>query len=163
MSSAPVLSPSDIAQSILKDTSQKLARGMVPLAEISPNGSVCSNGQSIAAATISNGISVQWPCDGILVGIRATTRDGLPASMAGCLLRVQVNSNEDLYPNAAGNGSGYIPFAQVSGVSSSFGRYLVRRTFSQTTYWTFYLNNTTAGTLVCDVSFDYINTTRPTQ
>jgi hypothetical protein len=150
-----------VAMQILENSANEIAPAMIPVAELSPQGSVISNGNSVATVTISNGISIQWPCNGYLVGIRATTRDGALASAGGMLLRVQVDGTYELFPSAAGQGAGYLSFTMVSGNASFQGRYAVRRRFSQATFWTMYLQNTTGGTLVADVAFDYVNTSQP--
>jgi hypothetical protein len=156
-----VLDPEAVALSILQSSADAVAPAMIPVAELSPQGSVASNANSVATVTTTGGISIQWPCNGYLVGIRATTRDGAVASMAGMLLRVQVDGTYELFPSAAGQGAGFLPFAMISGSAAFLGRYAVRRRFMQTTYWNFFLQNTTGGTLVADVCFDYVNTSTP--
>jgi hypothetical protein len=146
------------AQRLLMRLAQGMSRALLPVAEVSPTDTVASNLNTVTAATTTNGISIQWPSNGIVVGIRATTRDGAAASMAGMLLRVQIDGNTELFPSAAGNGPGYLPFAMISGSAAFLGRYAMRREFKQTTYWQFYLQNTTAGTLVADVAFDIVRT-----
>jgi hypothetical protein len=151
-----------VALQILENSAQATAPAMIPVAELSPQGSVAINGTSVANATISGGISVQWPCNGYLVGIRATTRDGALASAGGMLLRVQVDGTYELFPSGAGQGAGYMSLAMISGNGGFLGRYAVRRRFTQSTYWTMYLWNTTAtNPLVADVCFDYVNTSAP--
>lgn len=132
-----------------------------------PHGSVPANNITALASSgsSSQAISIQWPCNGFIVAIRATVRassnDNFVAGMSSTLLRVQVDGTDELFPSAAGGGAGFIPFSQISGAGAFLGRYAVRRKFLQTTYWNIFVNNTTASTLVCDVSFDYINTSNP--
>jgi hypothetical protein len=146
---------------ILENSANEIAPAMIPVAELSPQGSVVSNANSVTSGTISGGISIQWPCNGYLVGIRASTRDGAAASSSGMLLRVQVDGTYELFPSAAGQGAGYLSLTMITGNAGFMGRYAVRRRFSQATYWTIYLQNTTGGTLVTDVAFDYVNTSQP--
>jgi hypothetical protein len=156
--------PQAVAMQILNNTADEMASAMMPSAELSPLGSVISNGIVAVAASASagQGISWQWPCNGIAVGLRVSTRDGLAASMAGLLLRVQVDGTDELFPSAAGQGAGFLPFANISGSGTvNFARYAFRRLFTQATYWTIYVNNTTGGNVTCDVSMDYINTKNP--
>jgi hypothetical protein len=152
---------SAIALAILGNTAQQFAQSLIPLAELGPQGSVASNANQVLATTTSGGISIQWPCNGYAVGIRASTRDGAAASMAGMLLRVQVDGTFDLFVSASGNGAGFLPLSQIMSSANSLGRYMFRRRFTQATFWTIYLQNTTGGTLVADVAFDYINTSSP--
>jgi hypothetical protein len=158
---APLFDSSAVALAILGSTATAMSNAMLPLAEISPQGSVSSNNNSVTATTTSGGISIQWPCNGFAVGIRATTRDGAAASLAGMLLRVQVDGTFELFPSASGQGAGYLPLSQIMASANSLGRYAFRRRFTQATFWTIYLQNTTGGTLVADVAFDYINTSSP--
>jgi hypothetical protein len=155
--------PEALSLQILETSSEAITPAMIPVAELSPQGSVASNGNSVGAGATSAGISIQWPCNGYLVGIRATTRDGAVASACGMLLRVQVDGTYELFPSAAGQGAGFMSLAMISGNAGFLGRYAVRRRFMQTTYWTIYLQNTTGGTLVADVAFDYVNTSAPPQ
>lgn len=133
----------------------------MPLADLMPYGTVCLNGNSVLTLTTSALVQITWPCDGLLVGIRATTRDGAAASAGGMLLRVIVNGQEELFPNAAGTGAAFIPFSQISGNGAVFARYHIRRPFQQATAWQVSFNNTTGGTLVADLGFDYVNTRSP--
>jgi hypothetical protein len=152
-----------VALAILGNTATQMSKAMLPVAEISPMGSVISNYNVALAssASQSQGISIQWPCNGFIVGIRASTEDGLAASMAGVLLRVQVNGQDELFPSASGQGAGYLPLVLISGNGAAFGRYAVRRAFQQANNWAIYLNNTTTGNITVDIAFDYINTSTP--
>lgn len=150
-----------VSSQVLKHTANLASAAMLPVAELSPMGSVPANAISVATVATSSGINIQWPCNGFIVGIRATTRDGLAASMCGTLLRVLVNGQDELFPAANGGGAGYLPFAMISGNAAFLGRYAVRRAFQQATYWVIFVQNTTGGTVVSDVSFDYINTSTP--
>lgn len=146
------------AQRLLMRLAQGMSRALLPVAEVSPTDSVVSNLNVVPAGTTTNGISVTWPSNGIAVGIRATTRDGAAASMAGMLLRVQVDGNTELFPSAAANGPGYLPFAMISGSAAFLGRFAFRREFKQTTPWQIYLQNSTGGALTADVTFDIVRT-----
>jgi hypothetical protein len=157
------LDPEAVSESILQQSADAIAPAMIPVAELSPQGSVLSNNNSVAATTTSGGISIQWPCNGYITGIRATTRDGAQASACGTLLRVQVDGTYELFPSATGGGAGFMPLAQISGYAAFLGRYAVRRRFTQATFWNIYLQNTTSGTLVIDIAFDYVNTSSPPQ
>jgi hypothetical protein len=148
-----------MAQAILMKLARQAAQGMLPVAELCPTDSVPSNGNIVLRATISNGISIQWPSDGIVVAIRATVRDGTDASAASTLLRVQVDGNEELFPSASGSGPGFLPFAQISGNASWMGRYSTRREFKQATAWSMYVQNAQAGAdIVADITFDIVRT-----
>jgi hypothetical protein len=150
-----------LALQILTESADAISPAMIPLAELSPQGSVASNLNSVNGTTISGGISIQWPCNGYCVGVRATTRDGAAASLCGMLLRVQIDGTYELFPSASGQGAGYLSFAMIQSSTLGLGRYAFRRRFTQATFWTMYLNNTTGGTLIADVAFDYVNTSSP--
>ena len=147
---------------LLEDTAMALATALLPAARISPDGTVYSNFISVGAGSTAQ-FNVQWPCDGVLVGIRATTEDGLQASMSGTLLRVQVNGNTELFPSGSGQGAGFAPFAAISGSASFMGQYSARRAFKQVTQWVISIQNTGITTVVADVGWDYINTSSPPQ
>lgn len=163
MTTSVLYDQNSVAMGILNHTAQEMSTALLPVAEVSPMGSVPSNNITATASSASAGqaISIQWPCNGFIVGIRATTRDGLAVSMASVLLRVLVNGQDELFPSASGGGAGYLPLAMISGSAAFLGRYAVRRAFQQSTYWNIFVNNTTAGNITCDVAFDYINTSTP--
>jgi len=154
--------PDRFALSILKESARCLAPAMVPVAEMTPNGSVVMNANTVTGANTPTGIPIQWPDDGFLVAIRASTRDGLATSMAALLLRVQIDGHDDLFPSGAGAGAGYMPLSMISGAMSQFGRYAVRKKFRQATQWIMYFENTTASTtIVADIAFDFVATGSP--
>lgn len=152
---------SAVARAILKETASKLSLAMMPRAELFPMGSVVLNQLNVFATSTSPSQSLTYPTDGYLVGIRATTEDGLAASMAGVLLRVQVDGREDLFSSGAGNGAGFMPFAMISGQFSQ-GYWGTRREFLQANAWSVFIQNTTAGLIIADLAFDYVNTRNPT-
>jgi hypothetical protein len=146
------------AASILQAAADTLAPFLEPIVNYMPTGRLCVNGQSVANATTTNAIQINWPCDGYLVGIAATTRDGVAASQAGSLVRVVVDGNLELF--TTGTAPGYVPVSQLTGVAIASWR--TRVTFRQATPWQLYINNTTAtNPIVYDICFDYINVTTP--
>ncbi len=152
-----LLNPEDYALSILRASAHSIAPAMVPLAELTPNGSVMMNAQSVAGSNTPTGIPIQWPDDGFLVSIRASTRDGLATSMAALLMRIQIDGHDDLFPSGAGAGAGYMPLAMISGAFSQLGRYACRKKFKQAIQWIMYFENTTASTtIVADIALDYV-------
>jgi hypothetical protein len=161
-SGGQALDPEAVALSILEGSANAMAPALIPVAELSPQGSVVLNNNSVTTVTTTGGLTITWPCNGYLVGIRATTRDGAAASMAGCLLRVQIDGTYELFPSgASGSGAGFLPFAMISGSAAFLGRYAVRRRFTQTTTWNAFIQNSTGGTIVADLAFDYVNTSSP--
>jgi hypothetical protein len=155
--------PFDAARKILRDMAAAVAPVALPMVELWPTGELVSNGNSVANATTSGAIQVQFPCDGYVVGIAATTRDAAAASMGGMLLRVVVDGNTDLFTTGAAGG--YKPFAQISGVGAVgavSGYWKCRIPFRQATAWQIYLNNTTAtNPLVADIGFALVNVSQP--
>ncbi len=154
---------SAVALQILTNTAEELSDALIPLAELAPQGSVVLNSNSVANGTISGGISIQWPCNGFAVGLRMSVQDATTAANpGGVLIRVVVDGTFDLFPSGSGGGSGYLSMAMIQSSANSLGRYVFRRRFTQATYWTMYLNNTTStNPALIDVAFDYINTSSP--
>jgi hypothetical protein len=142
------------AWTVIQEVSQEIAPQMVPIADLVPTGGVTLNGLAVAAGTTSQNITLTYPTDGILLAIRGSTRDGAAASLAGMLLRVQIDGRTDMWSSGANNGAGFLSLAQLSGQNSTFGRYPVLVPFQQATTWTVYLENTTGGDLVVDLDFD---------
>jgi hypothetical protein len=158
----PVLpSAANLAMLLLEKFADQVAPFMRPFAEIIPTRAVVLNQVATAANTTSANITVIWPTDGILFAIRATNEDGLDTSMAGTLLRVQVDGNTDLFSSGTGNGAGYIPFSQISGSTSSFGRYQITRRFRQANNWLISIQNTTGSNVVSDLTFDILDVRNP--
>lgn len=145
-----------LASKIIFRTSAIMSMGLLPLAELTPTDVVMANGISTPAGLTSN-VSIQWPSDGVVVGVAATTRDGLAASMAGTLLEVKVDGNEEFFPAASGNGQGSMSFAMISGFTFQ-SRFAIKAEFRQATAWTMTITNTTAGTVVADVGFLIVRT-----
>jgi hypothetical protein len=145
-----------LASKIIFRTSAIMSMGLLPLAELTPTDVVMANGISTPAGLTSN-VSIQWPSDGVVVGVAATTRDGLAASMAGTLLEVKVDGNEEFFPAASGNGQGSMSFAMISGFTFQ-SRFAIKAEFRQATAWTMTVTNTTAGTVVADVGFLIVRT-----
>jgi hypothetical protein len=147
------------ALSIIRDSARELAARMYPVALLVPTNGIATVGISVPATTTLQSQQLQWPTDGIAVAIRATTADGLAASMAAMSLSVQVDGNKDLFAAATGGGTGFYPFSAL--VSNSYGCWSFRKRFVQAQYWTFGLQNLSSGTLVANVMFDYIDTRNP--
>jgi hypothetical protein len=150
------------ALAVLSQAAQDIAPGMVPVVDFYPDRAVVLNNVSVAAGTTSQALNFTFPTDGYVVGIRATTEDGLAASMAGVLLRVQIDGRDDFWSSGAGNGAGFAPFAQISGQNSgSRGSYPIKRQFCQANAWTLFVMNTTGGAVVCDIVMDVVDTRNP--
>lgn len=156
---APVYDYDKAAVAVLLNSAENMANGMIAVAQISPDGAVVLNNQPVAPGPFTTGgLSITFPCNGFIVSISATTQDGALATAAGVSLRVQQNGDTDLFQSAAGGGAGFKPFAQLQGVQ---GQFPIRRRFTQATQWQVYIQNTTVGEVVCDVSFAYVNTSNP--
>jgi hypothetical protein len=149
----------DIIKALLDQQFAASARGMRAAAESVPYGVTVINGQSVGGTTATNAIQLTWPCDGYLTGIRVSTRDAASASLGGMLLRITVDGQEELFPSGTGSGAGYMSFWQITGTDAN--RLAVTRRFRQATQWQVYLNNTTGGTLVADLAFEYVNVQNP--
>lgn len=145
-----------LAAKILFRISAIMSMGLLPLAELCPTDVVMANGISIPTASTQN-VSIQWPSDGVVVGIAATTRDGLAASMGGTLLEIKIDGNEEFFPAASGNGAGSMSLAMISGFQFQ-SRFATKAEFRQATAWTATLTNTTGGTVVVDLGFLIIRT-----
>jgi hypothetical protein len=146
-----------VAQKLIMRTAFRMSEGLLPVAELSPTDTVTAFQINVGAgATV--GQSIQWPSNGVAVAIRATTSDGLAASMAGTFLQVQVDGSEELFPAASGNGPGFIPFAMISGTAAFLARYAFRREFQQATQWQINVQNTTGGAIIATVAFDIVRT-----
>lgn len=152
---------SAVARAILANAAAQIAPNMLPVADFVPDRAVSLNQVSVAANTTSNALSLTFPTDGYTISVRATTEDGLAASMGGTLLGIQVDGRDNFWSSGAGNGPGYASFASISGANSTFGRYPIKREFLQANAWTVYIINTTSGTVVCDVIFDIVDTRNP--
>jgi hypothetical protein len=149
------------ALSILTNAAEEIAPVMLPVAEMSPTGYLPMNGIAVLRATTAGAINIQWPCDGFLVAVMATPRDGTAVSLGSCLLRVQVDANTELFPSGTGGGAGFVPFSQIM---NGLGRLAIRRPFVQATQWAMYVTNAQAGVdVVCDVTFAIINCSTPAQ
>jgi hypothetical protein len=149
-----------LARQILAASSKDVADICLPSIDMFPDRGVSINQFAVAANTESPAINVQFPTDGYAVYIAATTEDGLAASMAGTLLRVQVDGRDDLWSSGAGNGAGFKSFAQISGTFSQ-GYYRFRRLFVQATNWVVFINNTTSANIVADLEIGIIDTRNP--
>jgi hypothetical protein len=146
-------------QRMLYRVSKAASMGLLPVAELVPTDTVAMNNLVVAAGNNPSPISIIWPSNGILVGIRCSTRDGAPASLSGMLLRVQQNGNTELFPSGqSSGGAGFLSFSQISGNAAFLGRYATKREFQQETNWVMYLQNTTGGQLSVDVGFDIVRT-----
>jgi hypothetical protein len=153
-----------VAQRILMRLSVEAARGAFPAIELIPTDSVVLNDQVVGAGVTTNGVTFQFPCDGVLTGIRLTACDsstGVDVNQNAVLCRIQIDGNTELFPSATGIGAGFLPFGQASGnaASSSAGRYPIRVEFKQTNFWAVYLTNRLAASVACDITFDIIRTT----
>ena len=147
-----------LAKQILANSAAAVAEALLPVADYYPNRGVVLNQQTVFANASLNDVNLTFPTDGYLVAIRASTEDGAAASMAGILLRVQVNGNEDLYSSGSGNGAGYISLAQLV---ANYGKYNLRRAFCQANSWSISFMNVTAGNLMVDLCFDIVDTRNP--
>ena len=110
----PPIDYGTISLQLIRDIAEEIAPTMVPIAELVPTRVVTLNQIGVAAASTNANINLTFPTDGILLAVSAVTEDGLPASMYGALLRVQVDGNTDLFSAGAGNGAGYMNFATLS-------------------------------------------------
>lgn len=149
-----------LARDILAKSAQEVAPIVMPALDMWPDRGVVLNQLSVAAGTTTQAQNVQFPTDGYAVYIAATTEDGLAASMAGMLLRVQVDGRDDLWSSGAGNGSGFKPFSQISGVFSQ-GMYRFRRMFVQATNWVIFVQNVTGSNIVVDLEIGIVDTRQP--
>jgi hypothetical protein len=138
-----------------------LARYMAPASRLVPNRSITLNNLAVAAGLSLDNVTLSWPTDGLLVGIRASTQDGLLASMSATLLRVQQDGAEDVFSSGQGNGEGFVPFDQISGQNSSGGVYQLWRPFFQQANWQISLQNNAATNIVANVTFDIIDVRTP--
>lgn len=148
------------AAQILRDQAEVLAPIMFPVAEDRPTNGVEINGLTVPANTSVDNVQFTFPYNGMAVAIQASTRDGLATSMAGLLVRIQVDGVDDLWA-AQGGGGGFKPFSQISGDQSSFGRWAFRREFQQAAPWAMYFQNTTGSDIVIDLEIATINTRNP--
>jgi len=130
-----------VVQDILLRTAKLMSEGLTEFAELAPTDEVPSNGIAVPAGMTSNGISIQFPCDGLVVGIRATTRDGTPVSQNSTLLRVQKDGDTELFPSASGGGPGFMAFGQISGNAQFLARLVTRQRFQQATFWNIFVQN----------------------
>ena len=156
----PPMDRTAAATAILNASADAVAPIVVPALDMYPDMGVALNAQSVPGNTTTNSIPLQFPTDGFVVGVYASTRDGLATSMAGMLLRVQVDGQDDLWSSGQGNGAGFMSFQQISGQFSN-GLWRFRRLFLQATTWSIYLVNTTGGTIVCDLMFPIIDCRNP--
>jgi hypothetical protein len=138
---------------------RKLISGLlVPNTDLYPDGVEVVNGLSVVTVSTSPAQTVQFLCDGYVVGIYATVRSGAAADLAGTLLRVQVMGNTDLFQLGPG-GAGFMPFAQLQNTAP--GGFRIIAPITAATPWNVYVQNTTSGTVVADISFAYCNTKTP--
>lgn len=152
---------SQLAEKILAQTWALLAKVMLPAARLVPNRSVTLNGLAVASGTSAENIQLTFPTDGYIVGVRASTEDGLVDSMAATLLRVQVDGSRDLFSSGQGNGAGYISFGTISGVNSQWGVYTITNPFWQASNWVLTIQNNSANNVVCDLTFDIVDVRNP--
>jgi hypothetical protein len=148
------------AKDILYASASEIAPVVLPALDMWPDMGVVLNQVSVAANTTSGALNLTFPTDGFCVAVSATTEDGLASAMAGCLLRVQVDGQDDLFSSGSGNGAGFKSFAQISGQFSQ-GRWCFRRMFLQATAWAVFIQNTTADPVVCDLEFSIVDTRSP--
>jgi hypothetical protein len=134
-------SQGSIASRILQKTAMLLSQGLQPFAEVQPTDTVSSFSNVVAAGATTNGIPIQFPCDGLVVGLRVSVADGTSLSYGSTLLRVQQDGDTELFPSASGGGPGYLSLSQISGNAQLIGRYLTRRPFQQATFWSIFLQN----------------------
>lgn len=148
-----------LAEAFLDKTAKELAGYTLPLARLVPNRGVTLNNLTITTAGLNN-VALTWPTDGIVLGVRASTQDGLDASMAGTSLRIQVDGDTDLFSSGSSNGAGYLPLALISGVNSTQGVWTFQRGFWQASQWLVSLDNNTGGDVTADLFFDIIDIRR---
>jgi hypothetical protein len=150
-----------LSLALIRDLGEEIAPGMVPVAEQVPDRVVTLNQIGVALASTNANINLTWPTDGILLGIGATTEDGLLPSMYGCLLRVQVDGTTDLFSTGAGNGAGYMSFGSLS-LNNLTGRFAIKRKFKQAAAWNVSIVNTqSAVNVVCDLYFAILDVRNP--
>jgi hypothetical protein len=131
---------------------------LVPNTDLYPDGVEVINGLSVGAVATSPAQTMQFLCDGYVVGIFASVRSGAAADAAGTLLRVQVMGNTDLFQLGPG-GAGFVSFAQLQNTSP--GGFRIIAPVTAATPWNVYCQNTTSGQVVADISFAYCNTKTP--
>lgn len=148
------------ARATLHYVAEAIAPSMVPVAELVPNAGITLNNLAAPVGT-SPAIPLQWTTDGFIVAIRAETTDGVPASMSGVLLRLQLNGQDDFWNSGQGAGAGFASLSLISGVNSTAGRYPIRKNFLQANQGVAFLQNVTGGALVVNLLFDIIDTRDP--
>ncbi len=145
----------DLIRELANREADQLGRFLSLATDVIPNFGLTLNGVSVTSTATSAAQPVQWPTDGYLVGISATVRgsgatnDLIQAGMYGTLLRVVKDGNEELF--TTGQGSGYVPFVQLAPNAQPFFR--IRRAFKNASYWQVYVQNQSAATQVCDITF----------
>jgi hypothetical protein len=138
---------------------RKLISGLlVPTTDLYPDGVEVVNGLSVPTLSTSPAQTMQFLCDGYVVGIFASVRSGAAADIAGTLLRVQVMGNTDLFQLGPG-GAGFVSFAQLQNTTP--GGFRIIAPVTAATPWNVYVQNTTGGQVVADISFAYCNTKTP--
>lgn len=149
-----------VARDILNQSAADVAPIVMPALDMWPDRGVALNQVSVPAGTTTNSLNLQFPTDGFAVSIAATTEDGLAASMAGVLLRIQIDGRDDLWSSGTGNGAAFKPFSQISG-QFSVGVFRFRRMFLQANAWSIFVQNTTAVNVVCDIVLGIVDTRNP--
>lgn len=136
-----------------------IARCVIPSTDILPDGASTVNAVSVLTTATSPPQQVTFICDGYLVGLTASVRSGSGADEAGTLLAVVINGSTSLF-QAAQQGTGYVPFGQLrpNGVG---GFFRIMAPIRQSVPYQVYVQNTTAGTIVADVTLYYVNTSSP--
>jgi hypothetical protein len=145
---------SDLSAQVLKTARDVLKNTLAPVVDSWPDNSLVIQALAVNNTT-SAAQQLLWPCDGYLVGISATTEDGLIASQGGSQLRVLVDGKEDLFILNGGSGAAYLTFTMITGIQNGT-KFAYRRPFRAQLAWQAYVK--TNGNYTVDVAFHYVNT-----